>query len=573
MAAQEAPSFASKYRYDVFLSFRGGDTCGNFANCLLEALVAAGLHPFRDDEDLELGECISSALERSVQGSRIWILVLSGNYASSAWCLDELLSILRLRETRGVVLPVFYHVDLAGVRRVQRQFAEAIASLEERRQDDDIKVKGWKKGLEESANLAGFFATPLDTSLLRIQLSSSSVIRPHPPRTEFNANEEKQKTEASSSAQEAPSFTSNYTYDVFLSFRGEDTRKKFAKDLHEALVAAGLHPFSDDEGIKPGEDIGSELRKAIQGSRIWILVLSENYASSTWCLDELICILELRQLTGWGAVLPVFYHVEPIDVRSVQGQFALAIAVLKERFKEDDIKVNGWKKALEESAYLAGLFSHPYDISDSKLIENIVKHVQKTVIREKKGEDYRRLLGIQPSNLSLTQTHPPSTELNATEEKQKTESSSSASKYVHDVFLSFVEDSGNDFIHKLYEALVAAKFRTFRDKNDRESGSGVTSAVEESIKSSRISLNYACSPGCLDKLLKILELRKMKKHAILPIFYDVTPSQVAKQEGVFEISFSGYDRQFKENKVNNWRAALAEAGRVKGVDFPNEKYR
>ncbi|KAK3022760.1 hypothetical protein RJ639_046723 [Escallonia herrerae] len=141
-----------------------------------------------------------------------------------------------------------------------------------------------------------------------------------------------------------------------------------------------------------------------------------------------------------------------------------------------------------------------------------------------------------------------------------------------------LQETDNGFIDQLHEALVAAKFRTCSDKNDIESGTGVTSAVEESIKNSRISLvvfsvNYACSTGCLDKLMKILELRKMKEHVFIRIFYNVTPFQVAKQGGTFEISFAGYDKLFEENKVKKWRAALEEAGRVKGVHFPNEKHR
>ncbi|KAI9215660.1 hypothetical protein POPTR_T002968v4 [Populus trichocarpa] len=33
-------------------------------------------------------------------------------------------------------------------------------------------------------------------------------------------------------------------YDVFLSFRGEDTRKTFTDHLYTALVQAGIHTFS-----------------------------------------------------------------------------------------------------------------------------------------------------------------------------------------------------------------------------------------------------------------------------------------------------------------------------------------
>jgi hypothetical protein len=57
---------------------------------------------------------------------------------------------------------------------------------------------------------------------------------------------------------------SNCKYQVFLSFRGEDTRKNFTDDLYTTLVQAGIHTFRDDDEIGRGENIKSELQQAIQ---------------------------------------------------------------------------------------------------------------------------------------------------------------------------------------------------------------------------------------------------------------------------------------------------------------------
>jgi hypothetical protein len=57
---------------------------------------------------------------------------------------------------------------------------------------------------------------------------------------------------------------SNCKYQVFLSFRGEDTRKNFTDHLYTALVQAGIHTFRDDDEIGRGESIKSELQQAIQ---------------------------------------------------------------------------------------------------------------------------------------------------------------------------------------------------------------------------------------------------------------------------------------------------------------------
>ncbi|KAM0031146.1 putative TIR domain-containing protein [Helianthus debilis subsp. tardiflorus] len=95
------------------------------------------------------------------------------------------------------------------------------------------------------------------------------------------------------------------SYDVFLSFSGEDTRNSFTDHLYHKLIQAGIHTFRDNEEINRGEKLKSEFKEAIKESRASIVVLSENYATSTWCLDELLLILEQRRECN-HFVLPVF---------------------------------------------------------------------------------------------------------------------------------------------------------------------------------------------------------------------------------------------------------------------------
>ncbi|KAK2986993.1 hypothetical protein RJ640_024891 [Escallonia rubra] len=93
-------------------------------------------------------------------------------------------------------------------------------------------------------------------------------------------------------AKEASSSTPAYAYHVFLGFRGEDTRKTFTDHLYGSLVRSGFLTFRDDDGIERGENVKSELEKAIKQSMSSIIVFSKDYASSTWCMDELVTILE-----------------------------------------------------------------------------------------------------------------------------------------------------------------------------------------------------------------------------------------------------------------------------------------
>ncbi|XAR49142.1 hypothetical protein NMG60_11032233 [Bertholletia excelsa] len=95
------------------------------------ALVQARIHTFRDDEEIEKGEGIKSGLKRAIEQSRISIVVLSKDYASSNWCLDELLKILERRRTYGhIVLPIFYDVDRSQVRNQTGSFVVALAKHE-----------------------------------------------------------------------------------------------------------------------------------------------------------------------------------------------------------------------------------------------------------------------------------------------------------------------------------------------------------------------------------------------------------------------------------------------------------
>ncbi|XP_008245848.1 PREDICTED: toll/interleukin-1 receptor-like protein [Prunus mume] len=82
-------------------------------------------------------------------------------------------------------------------------------------------------------------------------------------------------------------------YHVFLSFRGQDTRKTFSDHLYTALVNAEFRTFRDDDEVERGEGIKPELQKAIKHSRTSVIVFSKDYASSTWCLDELVLIREI----------------------------------------------------------------------------------------------------------------------------------------------------------------------------------------------------------------------------------------------------------------------------------------
>ncbi|XP_054818304.1 TMV resistance protein N-like isoform X2 [Prosopis cineraria] len=162
-----------------------------------------------------------------------------------------------------------------------------------------------------------------------------------------------------------------WKYHVFLSFRGEDTRKGFTDHLHAALKQKGIITFKDDK-LERGEVISHQLFQAIDESLISLVILSETYASSSWCLDELLRILESKKSLG-REVIPVFYKIDPSDVRRQRGTFACAFQKHSQRFAENKEKVQRWREALEEVANISGYNST--DQHEAKLIEEIIAEV------------------------------------------------------------------------------------------------------------------------------------------------------------------------------------------------------
>lgn len=140
------------------------------------------------------------------------------------------------------------------------------------------------------------------------------------------------------------------SYDVFLNFRGSDTRQGFTGYLYKALFDSGIHIFIDDEGIQSGQIIPESLKEAIKKSRIAITVLSPDYASSSFCLDELVTILECSKNSGL-LVLPVFYKVPPGHVRHQRGSYGEAFAIHEQGLHPNMEK---WKKALKDVANISG---------------------------------------------------------------------------------------------------------------------------------------------------------------------------------------------------------------------------
>ncbi|CAI9263863.1 unnamed protein product [Lactuca saligna] len=181
----------------------------------------------------------------------------------------------------------------------------------------------------------------------------------------------------------------SYKYNVFLSFRGEDTRKNFVDHLYVALEIQGIHTFKDDERLEKGKKINDELLKSIEESKFYIVVFSKNYASSSWCLDELVKIMECQKVIEQIAY-PVFYDVDPSQVRKQLGPVGEAFSI-----HNNEGKVEKWREALREASNLAGWdLRNTADGYEAKVINKIVQKIS-LELRFNNLEVDRKLIGME----------------------------------------------------------------------------------------------------------------------------------------------------------------------------------
>nr|XP_023923050.1 TMV resistance protein N-like [Quercus suber] len=218
-----------------------------------------------------------------------------------------------MKKTRLTVLSIFYHVEPFDVRNQSGNLAKAFAKHEEDTKVNAKDVQAWKAAMKDVGHISGWHVH--DSS----SISFMALLLP-------------------------PSSSSKrWKYNVFLSFKGKDTCKKFTDHLYIGLKQKGISTFKDNEKLKQGTSIAPELLKVIEESRIAIVILSRDYASSN-----------------------------PSDVWNHRGTFGEAFAKHEESFKDNIGNVQMWKAALTKVADLAG-----WDLKDNH--ESIV--IQKIIGR------------------------------------------------------------------------------------------------------------------------------------------------------------------------------------------------
>ncbi|XAR56233.1 hypothetical protein NMG60_11036622 [Bertholletia excelsa] len=96
-----------------------------------------------------------------------------------------------------------------------------------------------------------------------------------------------------------------------------------------------------------------------------------------------------------------------------------------------------------------------------------------------------------------------------------------------------------------------------------------------------MSKDYASSGWCLDELFMIVERMTSSKHIVIPVFYDVDPSDVRKQTNCVGVSFKKHQDRIEaetdekkkkklEENVEGWRTALSKIADLGGMVLQNQ---
>ncbi|KAK2379126.1 disease resistance protein RPS6 [Trifolium repens] len=409
--------------YDVYLSFCDKDS-GPFVSHLYNALKSeAKVSVFWDDEryaKLTVSESVLNVIGKC----KMVIIIFSTNYVKSIRCLQELDKTTECCRTTYdlIVVPLFYdgiypsdgtfhrnlyadsdfvHRMLIGetednfmtwmVANSQATTYPGSIDILNKYGNESEYIKNVVEHVTRVLNKRDLFSAYTESTDSRAQdviqlLKQSTGLLEDKSLLTIDENNKLQmhvllQAMVKDIIKREPSNMTNQPkmYDVFLSFRGEDSRAKFISHLHSSLQNAGIHTFRDDDEIERGDQISTSLLQAIGQSTISIVVLSTNYANSRWCMVELEKIMEIGRTKGL-VVVPVFYEVDPSEVRHQKGEFGEKFDDLLSKISVDEYTKSNWRRDLIDIGGIAG-FVLIDSRNESADIKNIVERVTRLLDR------------------------------------------------------------------------------------------------------------------------------------------------------------------------------------------------
>ncbi|GLJ14395.1 hypothetical protein SUGI_0232530 [Cryptomeria japonica] len=147
-------SLYQKKLYDAFINHRGPDVKQTMAFALYDSLEEMGFWTLLDDQELKLGDSIEPAIKNFIFSSSVQITIFSPRYAKSAWCLNELVDMLK---TKALFIPVFCDLKPYEFRYLENgAYKDAFVECEEKGRFSKETLQQWKEALRSCSLVSGY---------------------------------------------------------------------------------------------------------------------------------------------------------------------------------------------------------------------------------------------------------------------------------------------------------------------------------------------------------------------------------------------------------------------------------
>ncbi|KAH6555656.1 hypothetical protein KP509_1Z238100 [Ceratopteris richardii] len=340
-------------------------------------------------------------------------------------------------------------------------------------------------------------------------------------------------------------------YDVFICHRGPDTKRNIVSVLSGMLSCKGITSFVDYE-MPAGSVVNRAIEEAIKRSSVHIVIFSPEFEKSTWCLDEVDQIMNIQSSPGTSniprKVIPIFCDVQRSEVlqRAVDSEYDLKHSTTEE--------IKRWAKAVRNVCEFGQFEYSSQTMCQWEKLQEVVVEVEAFIKKEARA----------CSSLSY--------------QDRSHQGRKPAQGY--DVFICYVgEDTKRNMVSVLRGRLHSMGITCFDNYNMNHEPE-INPHIEEAIKKSKayvifFSKNFASSKRCLEEAKLIMNMQcpsstSSRTRKVIPIFYDVPPSEVRHQPENSEYHQCRVTGSTVQEGDQSWSKSLYELSKIKGFEFRSE---
>nr|GEW81932.1 RNA-directed DNA polymerase homolog [Tanacetum cinerariifolium] len=131
-----------------------------------------------------------------------------------------------------------------------------------------------------------------------------------------------------------------------------DIIQSFVDHLFHDFKRKGIRAFKEDDHVHRGEERYPQVYRAIEQSRFLVVILSDGFASSPYCLRELVKIIEYKEkFQEKYEIIIVYHNCKPEMVVKEIENYEATFSKHEKLVKQD---VSKWKEALIKAVSLPG---------------------------------------------------------------------------------------------------------------------------------------------------------------------------------------------------------------------------